>query len=973
MKNTSSSRVWVGLLVSLVVLGAASEDCQARLAGTVSVGSDLTFTSQSQSVWGPDQSLEGLARSFDLFKVSVPKTSASYGEKVSLWGGSFGGVLKPSLEWSMGMTGSLYDFDSGAVKLEWPATVTLTMDEPNSYGPGDTVTIDSQYRVLDSGYLTATPPLFKVDLKGKFSLDFSASLQGCLGTCGTYNIFPNRSFNGDFTLLRLSNGGLSFPDIPAQRSYAVPHLMSWCESAVTSVGGYLDFPNGYPHLPGTTAYIKACSDASAPVDFSGDGEAFDIKYSAVPKREGNHQEVFQQETSYRFMDISVDLDGFVDPTDLLGNDTPTVAGISGSYDLLDLSSDLNLTYRQALRFDPSLEVRIDFPRAMTFKITGGEWQTAASALFAVGQSLELKVPADQSEPWTNSTLYNLDNVFTSTTKIEPRANLNYSAARIEAHLPAVSNFAENVMKQVCYCPDWDVTGVICLVSKVCDYVVDHVNYHDYGKVDISEAFVDGKEIAGLSSTIQLHSYTGTLGGISPRGGTPVNMDPENPQLELAAEVSRVINHGAGKRTVIYTMTVNNSGDVPLKDLNIADSLADAFAGAKAFSLPDDGLRSCDLTVNRNFSSATGGELLLSPVILDDGRDPNPGPVSQITSGTVQVEVDVWPGLYPRPFLNNFRADGASWIRGTAVSREAQTALELGPARLENLKDFAVYADKKVLMKEPALIKGSVGSNDAVEIQNGGNTLIAGDIRSLGTVDVHGAVTLDYIFTNSLLNLGESGRVNGHRYFEQPKLKEVNEYVTPVMQGFELPALAIESDGPSLTITTKSGGKLPYVLAPGEYGAVTVAAGAKVLFKSAEDGKNYSFRDLNIEEGATILFDVSAGALAVNVAHGMKIGQNVKMVFDHPDGSSRDVDFNIASRGQIKVGQNAQITGTWLAPSASITLGANSRLTGAVYSDMIKMETGSRVEFHEEPWIGNIYKSYNLSCESKASVSNGPGF
>lgn len=271
------------------------------------------------------------------------------------------------------------------------------------------------------------------------------------------------------------------------------------------------------------------------------------------------------------------------------------------------------------------------------------------------------------------------------------------------------------------------------------------------------------------------------------------------------------------------------------------------------------------------------------------------------------------------------------------------------------------------MKEPALIKGSVGSNDAVEIQNGSNTLIAGDIRSLGTVDVHGAVTVDYIFTNMLLNLGDSGTVNGHPYFDLPMLKEVNEYVTPMMQGFELPALSIEADGPSLTITAKSADKPPYSLAPGNYGVVKVAAGAKVLLKSGENGQGYSFRDLNIEEGATILFDVSAGALAINVAHGMKVGKNVKMSFEYLNGSTRDVNFNIASRGQISIGQNAQLIGTWLAPSASITLGPNSRLTGAVYSDMIMMEKGSQVEYHEEPWMGNFYKHYNVSCENKNSA------
>lgn len=968
MRKRFLSRVSVLSLAAMAALGAASQDCQARFAGTVSSGSFLTFTSDSQSVWGPGQSLDGFTSSFDLFDVSVPRTSPSYGNKVGLWGGTFGGILKPTMQWSMGLSGRLHDFDSGAVQLEWPAEVTLTVDEPNSYAPGDTIIINSQYRVPDSGHLTATPPRFELDLQGNIALDFSASLEGCLGTCGRYDIFPHRSFKKDFTLLRLGKGGLSFPDLPPQRSYAVPHLMSWCESAVTNVGGFLDFPNGYPQLPGTTAYIKACSDAGTPVDFSGGGKEFTIEYKDLPARSGDRREVFQRETSYRFLDISVDLDGLVDPTNLLGNDTPTVGGVSGSYDLLDVSSDLDLTYRQTLRFEPTLKMRIDFPQPMTFRVANGAWQSAASALLTVGEPLELRLAGHSAAPWNAANLYLLDNTFTSTTRVEPAANVNYSAAKIEAHLPAVSGFAENIMKEVCTCPDWDVTGLICLASKVCGPVLDYVAYHDYGKVDISAAFVDGKEVAGYSTAIPLRSYTGTLEGISPRAGTPITIDPEDPQLQLQAEVSRVINHGGGRRTVIYSVSADNAGDVPLKNLMMRDSLAEAFAAAQGFTVPARGLRSCDLTINPVFSSASAGELLVSPIVLDDGRDPNPAPVAQLTGGTLQLEIDVWPGLYPKPFVNVFKAAGNSWLRGTPLVKEARATVDLGPARLETLSDFAVYADKKVLMKQPARIKGSVGSNDAVEIQNGSYTLIAGDIRSLGTVDVHGAITVDYVFTNSLLNLTGSGTVNGRRYFDLNKLKEVNEYVTPVLRGFELPPLAFESEGPALTITAKTNGMVPYQLASGAYGAVTVAAGAKLLLRIGENGQSFSFKELTLEDGATVLFDVSAAPVSVNVSRGVKIGRNVKMGFDPLTGSTREVSFNIAGPGQISIGANAQLIGTWLAPSAAVTLGPDSRITGAVYADMVMMERGSKVEYHEEPWLGNIYQRQRDSCAGKATAS-----
>lgn len=958
--NGNILRTRAFLVASIALLAAA--DCEARYAGTVSSGSLLTFTSNSQSVWGAERAVEGYDASFDLFNASVPRTSPSFGQKVSLWGGTFGGVLKPTFGWNMALSGRLYDFDAGKVKLEWPAVVTLTVDEPNSYAPGDTVTIDSSYRVPGSGYLSATPTVFAVDLKGKFTADFSASLEGCLGACASYSIFPNRSFNKDFTLLRLSNKGLSYPDVPASRSYSLPHLMSWCESAVTNVEGYIDFPNGYATLPGTTAYLKACTEAGAPTDFiGGNGEnEYSVQFSEREARSGKLEEVFQQETSYRFLDLSVDLDGLVDPTSLLGNDTPSVAGVYGSYNLLDLSSNLNLAYKQSLKFEPDLKLRIEFPQTMMFRVAGAEWQTASSAVMTVGESLELKLPPAGSIPWNNSTVYLLDNSFTSTTTIDPGADVNYSAATIDAHLPPVTGFAETIMKEVCTCPSWDVTGLICLAAKVCRSVVDYVTYHDYGKVDIHGAIVNEKTIAASSWSVPLHSHTGTLGGIAPQEGAPLTIDPESPQVKVEAEVSRVVNHGGGKRTVVYTVAVDNAGDVPLKDVASSAPLAEAFSAAVSSK---GSLRSCDSAVNPRFGSNSSWDIFDGPVLLDDGRDPNPAPVAPRTGGVVQVEVEVRPGLYPSPFEAHFNAAGTSWFRNSHVSAESRPVVELGPARLDALEKFAVYADKKVLLKEPALIRGSLGSNGSVEVQNGGNTLIAGDLRALGQVNVQGGVTVDYIFTNLLLNLGASGTVNGRQRFEISDMRELNEYVVPVMEGFQLPTVDGRPDGPSLDVSAKTAGAAGYGLPRGEYGTVKVAAGAKLILRG-DGGKGYSFRDLLLEDGATVLFDTSSGAVTVHVEHGLKVGSNVAMTVASVAGSTRDVAVNIGVRGKVDVGKNARVIGTWVAPSASVTLGAGSRLDGALYAEMVTMEKGSIVEQHEEPWTGSLYLRYNDSCSKK---------
>ncbi len=58
--------------------------------------------------------------------------------------------------------------------------------------------------------------------------------------------------------------------------------------------------------------------------------------------------------------------------------------------------------------------------------------------------------------------------------------------------------------------------------------------------------------------------------------TPIDPIPTNPEVGLAKDISAVTDNGDGTFTATYTITVENSGDVPLYDVQITDDLTAGF-------------------------------------------------------------------------------------------------------------------------------------------------------------------------------------------------------------------------------------------------------------------------------------------------------------------------------------------------------------------------------------------------------------
>lgn len=107
-----------------------------------------------------------------------------------------------------------------------------------------------------------------------------------------------------------------------------------------------------------------------------------------------------------------------------------------------------------------------------------------------------------------------------------------------------------------------------------------------------------------------------------------------------------VNNGDGSYALTYTLIVENSGDVALDDVQVAEPLATTFAGA---TFVVNTLSSADIAVNSAGFDGVGDTGLLSAgVTLAAGE-----------SGTIVLELTVTPGANLGPYNNTATASGTS--------------------------------------------------------------------------------------------------------------------------------------------------------------------------------------------------------------------------------------------------------------------------------------------------------------------------
>jgi hypothetical protein len=127
--------------------------------------------------------------------------------------------------------------------------------------------------------------------------------------------------------------------------------------------------------------------------------------------------------------------------------------------------------------------------------------------------------------------------------------------------------------------------------------------------------------------------------------TPVSFQ-EYPMIGLAKNIDTIINNHDGTYTVTYNFKIENTGDVPIHDLSLIDSLSITFADAINFSVIS--LTSSRFTVNPNYNGTTTVEM------LNNGNS-----IEVDSSGNIQLIVLVKPGSTLGIYSNTANVNGTT--------------------------------------------------------------------------------------------------------------------------------------------------------------------------------------------------------------------------------------------------------------------------------------------------------------------------
>jgi len=189
-----------------------------------------------------------------------------------------------------------------------------------------------------------------------------------------------------------------------------------------------------------------------------------------------------------------------------------------------------------------------------------------------------------------------------------------------------------------------------------------------GTVDVAITVTPGSNLgpyANTASTQGTSPAAATAGDVSADGTVPDadgNGDPtddsgatfvsftEAPELGAAKRVlSGPVNNGNGTYSLTYALVVQNSGDVELRNLQLIDDLAAAFAGASGFTVDAVTVTGGGLTADPAYTGTAPDTLLLA------GTDTLPAG----GSATLEVALTVTPGTDFGPYGNTATAAGTS--------------------------------------------------------------------------------------------------------------------------------------------------------------------------------------------------------------------------------------------------------------------------------------------------------------------------
>jgi len=900
----------------------------------------------------------------------------------------FGGKAGGDTSGNVAFTTGIERMTNGQVNVDLPVNVELEFPQANTFRGGDTIVIRSRYTVDTANSRMSTTPLGgALTLDGAFVINTGVTAEVCIKDCASLPGNTRVKINSLSRILPMEDpnnpGSYIIPPIEANNlEYIIDPLTTF----VTGLSGTVSFPTVRTNNP----------------IISPDGSMEDS---------GSHQ--FTKK-------LNIDIDSYLKyiggPP--LGFQSPQIASlppVQVGYDLIDYSFDVDMTQHRSVKFTPgTVQANLNLGASMAWAVLDGADETHVLASgnssvvpFKAGNAIALTLPADQTTETAANSDYSLPNTFTHSGDMIYEGAYKNQALAINFTVPEFEIYGGSStclaygwkpLFPESHCHGWDrnvCIGVV-IAGECIGYRTDvcnnnHTHWPEWvciwkptipkvvaGPWDVSLGHLATASIPLPSTTDHFLPKTSHELTFAKQSGPTFSIDPENPVIVINKEVSKVVNNGGGSRTVTYTMLVRNDGDVPLDAVQVKDLLTDTFSGATGFSV--DRVHSCKLTTNLVYDggnpvSGNPDAHLVMPVYKLDPAE----------EAVVELQVTVHPQAFPPLYANTGEASGTSVPRGTdvtAVSDGALATVDMGPAKVEALGDFVLFADEKVELDGMANSSGHIGSNEEIEIGEHNHSVLAGDLRARKEIKAEGLLTADYAISGDAVELDDDGVLT----------LTGGEVRDEAMAIYPLPQAVFTSGGANVKVKAEGG---PLTLLPGSYGKVRVKVGGVLLLTAGEysfdalrldadsdkhdagkeDGKKHKGgKDEKKHDGdeqeaveivlppAKIGFDTSSGPIALNIAGKVRLGAGVQMRIVSAGGSTRDVAINIRQDDELRIPQGVSVQGVLTAPNAELEFGPLSSIEGAAYAKSITMRQGSVARYHAAQWQGSLYQRIDANCD-----------
>jgi RHS repeat-associated protein len=241
----------------------------------------------------------------------------------------------------------------------------------------------------------------------------------------------------------------------------------------------------------------------------------------------------------------------------------------------------------------------------------------------------------------------------------------------------------------------------------------------------------------------------------------------------------------------------------------------------------------------------------------------------------------------------------------------------GPELSPQLLSYAVYSQDLSYVNQRCVFSGggAVGSNTLVKVDidaviggdlvSGGNVQLDDRVKIMGDVTCRGTLTIDQSAPPTI-----SGIVT-----ESAPVTTVDIPVKPVI-AYGLTDVNVEIE----QVTS---------LAPGSYKALTIKRGGKVTFTEGI----YNFKSISIANDASILFNVTIDkTIDINVETSITLDDRATLKFVDK-GYSPYVKI-YTNTYALTISNQVKITGILTAPHATVSIGSQTSIEGAVYAKII---------------------------------------